>query len=321
MRLLPDHRSAATDQDGLLRLVRACLQRPELPPVPSDLGYPGFAAAAHCAQRLHRPGPTDPNERERLVAELRTMPRRAAASTHRAVRLPGGWNADLAPPEPHLDESLARALRQIPERNDGRAVTVHLTDWNDEQRDTVRAAADLLASLWPDMLAEMAVSVRQVAVLAGWGIDGFTDFAAHGAIFVNERRLAADAGGPPPRLRLAEALVHEGAHTRCNTAALAAPFLTPDGPASEALVATPLRADPRPLSGLFQQVVVLARCVMLYDLVLRDDPSPVPEIPARRDLLLSQGRKGVAVAQAHRAQLTRAGRDVLDEAAEVIGRA
>ncbi|MQY04341.1 hypothetical protein ACRB68_23940 [Actinomadura sp. RB68] len=171
------------------------------------------------------------------------------------------------------------------------------------------------------MHAELAVLVRQVAMLAGWGINGFTDFTTHGAIFVNERRLAPDSGGPPPRLRLAEALVHEGAHTRCNAAALTTPFLTPDGSASGALVGTPLRADPRPLSGLFQQVVVLARCVMLYDLVLREGASSEPQTAARRDLLLSQGRQGVAAAQAHRPELTRAGQDVLDEAAEVLCRA
>jgi hypothetical protein len=71
-----------------------------------------------------------------------------------------------------------------------------------------------MASVWPEMVAEMTAVVRQVALLRGYGIDGFTDFTTHGAIFLNERRLRPADDGLPAQVYLAEAWVHEATHNR-----------------------------------------------------------------------------------------------------------
>jgi hypothetical protein len=43
----------------------------------------------------------------------------------------------------------------------------------------------LIKRIWPAMHAEIATVVRQIARLAGPGINGFTDFATHGVVYVN----------------------------------------------------------------------------------------------------------------------------------------
>ena len=152
----------------------------------------------------------------------------------------------------------------------------------------------------------------------GGGIDGFTDFRVHGAVFVNRRRFAT--GRPiPAEIRVAEALVHEGTHTRCNAAALGRPFLLPAGTDDDLLVLTPLRPDLRPLNGLFQQVVVLARCLSLYDR-LAGAGNGGEAVAARRDKLLAQSRQGLGTIGAHRARLAPHGLEVLGEAEAVMAR-
>lgn len=321
MRITPDQVASAGDQHRVTRLVRACLTRVLPPDEAAGLrpSYPGLVAAAHQAQRLWRVCEPPPAIRERFAADLRTVAVRARASDRRAARWRcADWWVDLPPPEPHLDESLARALKQIPPRSDEAPVTVTVTPWDPAHREVLRAATALLSAAWPQMLAEISTVVRQVALLDGWGIDGFTDFTTHGAIFVNSRRLRPADDGPPPEVRLAEALVHEATHSRCNAAALATPFLTADGHGDRSLLATPLRADPRPLAGLFQQVVVLARSVVAYDQILAG-PMPSDEaVRARRELLAAQGRRGAQTALAHRAGLSEEGRCLIEEAEELL---
>jgi len=89
----------------------------------------------------------------------------------------------------------------------------------------------------------------------------------------------------------------------------------------EKRVNTPLRADPRPLAGLFQQIVVLARSVQLYDrgIVHGADETETDQaraaIRARRDKLLGQGLDGVATAKGYAADFSPTGLQVVDEAA------
>ncbi|MGN5382316.1 YcaO-like family protein [Streptomyces lasalocidi] len=125
------------------------------------------------------------------------------------------------------------------------------------------------------------------------------------------RRLTDKADGLEGRFRLAEALVHEGTHNRCNAAAVSVPFLGATG--AEELLSTPLRADPRPLGGLFQQVVVLARSVLLYQR-LPDGAA----VRARQARLLDQGRRGTATLRSRSTVLTDTGRELLEQAEAVF---
>jgi HEXXH motif-containing protein len=207
--------------------------------------------------------------------------------------------------------ALSRALAQIPARPD-RVVDVHVADWTDSERTVFRAAARLLAQVWPQMLTELSVCIRQVALLRGYGITGFSDFTVHGAIFVNEERLTfGDRDSLPGPVRLAESLIHEGAHNRCFSAAVRDPFLPADN--SDARVSTPLRADPRPLWGLFQQLVVLCRSTHLYQRL-----GPAAPIQGRYEVLITQARQALGTLRAHADQLTDHGRAVLAEASTAV---
>lgn len=342
MRIEPDAGPAARDEDRLSDLVAGILtwagcaagtwQR-------DDLRYPGLHALAHRLQRARRERPSPP-DRERTSERVRTVVLRSRDSAARArwAAEHTGWAVDLAPPgERHLEESVLRALRQAPEpaagtgarahgrpsgsggsggtRTDGgspAARTAAVADWSAGQRGVLEEAWRTLRTVWPQMAAELEVTLRQVVLLGGWGIDGFTDFTVHGAVFVNSRRLAdQEPDGPAGRFRLAEALVHEGAHNRCDAAAVSAPFLRASG--AEELLSTPLRSDPRPLSGLFQQVVVLARSVLLYRR-LPDGPA----VRARHVLLLDRGRRGAATLRSREGALTDAGRELLEQAEAVF---
>jgi hypothetical protein len=153
--------------------------------------------------------------------------------------------------------------------------------------------------------------VAALTVQAGFA----ADFGAHGAVFINRRRLD-DGEGMPGRIRYAEHLAHESTHVRLHAAAGARPFLLAPGDRS-VLVKTPLRDDPRPLNGLFQQFVVLSRCRRLFHRMLASDqlrPEECGPAAARRELLAGQAAPTADLLAQRRAALTERGWQVLDEA-------
>jgi hypothetical protein len=338
MRVEPDDCSVGADQGALVRTVRSRLEHAATTPLlrqaldralparapgeaPPPL-YPGLMTAAHRVRSVPGPVAEGANGREDRIppgfdAELSAVLERADASTRRAhPPLAGTWQLDLPPAEPHLAESVRRALAQIPCRTDI-TPSADVVGWRDTERAVAAEAAEAIRRVWPGMFAELATVVRQLALLAGPSINGFTDFATHGAIYLNRSRLAVGRDGLPGYVRLAEALVHEATHSRCNAASVSTRFLAEDG-AGENLVNTPLRADPRPLSGLFQQIVVIARSVRLYDLVLDRvadrRAGDGAALSSRRNTLCEQGVRGLRTARAHADALSEAGLAVLDEA-------
>ncbi|MET8579005.1 HEXXH motif-containing putative peptide modification protein [Streptomyces sp. NPDC005012] len=233
----------------------------------------------------------------------------------------GRWAVDLAVPAPHLAAAVRRALASIPRRPEtttgleGPGAAVR--GWEPGQAAVLAETAERLDQVWPAMLAELRESVSQIVLLDGRAIDGFTDFTTHGAVYVNTARLTTGRDGLPGWVRLADALVHEGTHTRCNAAAFSTPFLVT---ATDAVpsVMTPLRPDPRPLTGLFQQTVVLVRQTVLYRLLHRRAPlsdSQREAVAARRNRLLTKAFQGVDTLGRHRAALTPAGEAVHAHAA------
>ncbi|MEA2186383.1 MAG: hypothetical protein QOK16_1394 [Solirubrobacteraceae bacterium] len=332
MRVQPDATQAAEERDAAGRILSAVLDRVAAqlldesvprPDIPSEtLGYPGLFAAAYEAQAACRAGQLPPEERRRLASRLQNAVQRASDSDVRATGSDcRAWPVDLAPPEKHLAESLARAVAQVPQRPDRREAlaALRVVGWSQADRAVFCETACLLAEAWPAMLAELRTVVRQVVLLDGFGVDGFTDVATHGAIYVNAARLGLDDAGLPGPVRLAEAVVHEGAHNRCNAAALSDPFLEDPKSGSEPVMMTPLRQDPRPLTGLLQQLVVLVRSLLLYDRLLGGSNLSAAAV-ARREKLRGQAGEALRVIGAHVGRLTDHGRSVVAEAEELLAR-
>ncbi|MFJ2775144.1 aKG-HExxH-type peptide beta-hydroxylase [Kitasatospora sp. NPDC087315] len=352
MDIEPNAAEAARDQRGVCRLTLGALRRatlavpaPAPAPVPGadgpaapphhppalaarhpgltadDLGHPAVIELAHTAQRALRSGPLTPERHDELAARLDT-----ALALARAVpgRDCGGrpWRLELAGPQPHLSRSVARALADTPPapaagaRNGAAPATSEVRAWTDTERATADEAIRLLAAVWPAMLDELTYTVRQIALLSGEAIEGFTDFTVHGAVFLGRERLTDEPDGLPAPLRLAEALLHEGTHQRCNAALISTPLWHRTAEQG-ALVATPLRADRRPLGGLFHQMVVLSRSASFYRRLLtgRSGPALDQELLRTR---YARHREDVGQAattlEAHRAALTDEGRRVLARA-------
>lgn len=331
MRVLPDETQAGEERTAACRILSLVLDRalaklpdgaPPLDVPTESLTFPGLFAAAYDAQAAGRAGRPSTADGERLSRALRGAVLRAHDSERRRAQSGcPAWAVDLAPAETHLRESLARAVGQVPQRPDRVAAlaALRICDWSAADRDAFCDATALLADAWPSMLAELRVVVQQVALIDGFGIDGFTDVATQGAVYVNRARLSANDAHLPGAVRLAEALVHEGAHNRCNAAALSEPFLAGAKSGSEPVVMTPLRADPRPLSGLLQQLVVLVRSVLLYDrLAPQTSTAAATAVDARATKLRSQAGEALRVIGGHTSRLSDHGRAVVAESRELL---
>ncbi|WP_424888944.1 aKG-HExxH-type peptide beta-hydroxylase [Streptomyces sp. XH2] len=317
MRIAPDARQSAEERTVLARMTRSSLARAGLTVTAAEAGHPAVTELAHLAQAALR---TDAPGGERL-ARLGRMLGRARAGIAAAPPSALPWPVETAAPGPHLERSVARARNSLP-RRDGDAGTPPestVVAWHDREVGTLRETVALLAAVWPEAHAELGGILAQIALLDGPAIDGFTDFTVHGAVFVRRDRLGPGADALPGPVRLAEALVHEGAHTRCNAASVAAqPFLRPARGDAQ-LVTTPLRVDARPLTGLFQQVVVLARSVLLYRRLLDTDMGApgTAAVRSRHARLARSATEGVRTLADHRDALTDHGLAVLEEAATV----
>ncbi|MFG2715445.1 aKG-HExxH-type peptide beta-hydroxylase [Streptomyces goshikiensis] len=314
MQVAPDARQAAVDRGELTRRMSLVLERAALPLPPAQvLHRPAVVEVVHMVQRELRSGPLGPDRLRELETRLVLGPAPMCAPVD---------------PQDHLSRSVARALRSVPVRADvrGRPAVSAVAGWQAGERRMLEEALTLLEEVWPQGAAETRETVAEVALLDGHAIEGFTDFTVHGAILVNRTRLREGANGLPGPVRCAEALVHEGAHTRCNAAASMEPFLLPDPGAADGtdpaggsdglLMSTPLRADPRPLGGLFQQAVVLARSVLFYRrLSVAGAGAAALERHAK---LADGGAMAVRTLAAHADSLTPRGRRLLEECASVL---
>ncbi len=330
MRICPDAVTAGQDQAAIFRIVCtivesgiSCNADPDRrlrSMLVSHLSHPAVIAAAHALQRATRSGTITPEKQQVLAEQVRQAIACASDGAQQTSSSDGMWGSvDLAVPQPHLRGSVMRALAVIPARggDDCMRVGSEVTFWRHSDRVVFCKAVDLLDAAWPQMLAELREMVRQVVLLRGDAIEGFTDFAVHGSVMINQARLATGNTGLPGPVRLAEALVHEGTHTRCNAAQLVRPFLRPASGDGE-LVMTPLRADPRPLAGLFQQLVVLVRSALLYRRLPVGKGSGAAAHRARLDRLVGQAHQSAETLARHREVLTSHGQEILAEATPLL---
>lgn len=284
-----------------------------------DSKYPGACELSFVVQAATR-GSVSPQVREHHAAMVRDIAARSTASIRRASQSPcASWRVDLAPVEPHLQRSLSRAAAKLPPCSGMNSTEAQLAHWHETDRETMCATGCLLKSVWPQMLAELAVGVQQIALIQGT-IGGFSDFVTHGAVFIDQRQLDLGDDGRTGQVRFAESLVHEGAHVRAHAATFSAPFLV-DMHDESVLVQTPLRSDPRPLNGVFQQLLVLTRCALLYDRILAastPDLEGRTAVQARRNQLYEQGRSVIPVLRKHRSALTDCGAATVEEAAQTL---
>ena len=96
------------------------------------------------------------------------------------------------------------------------------------------------------------------------------------------------------------------------------------GQGAPAMLATTLRCDPCPLSGLFQQLVVLVRCVSLYDRFLQYGAFDIFErqvLEVRGDVLRGQADQALATIQSQADALTGYGQDLVTQAGDLLGQA
>ena len=109
MRLLPQAGEWLPDQDAGARVLRGVLGRASVDVSRQDpaAGYPGLWALAY---RLQGAGPPGPGDVEAILEAARRSAERARCSGCPALPI------DLTAPEPHLTESLARAVAQAPRR-------------------------------------------------------------------------------------------------------------------------------------------------------------------------------------------------------------
>ncbi|MEV7238900.1 HEXXH motif-containing putative peptide modification protein [Streptomyces sp. NPDC051020] len=307
MSIAPHAEDAFAERAHLLQHIQRLLpsDQGETSPLPADLlSYPGFISHAYEISADLAP-----------AADLAEVRRHADASAARTKVSPcSAWAVDLPAREPHSAATLQRAIQQLDSLiSTGHRVDVTIAQWSDQERRTFCAASCFLAEHWPAMLDELRHTVRQVTLLDGVGIAGFSNITAHGVIFLNRQRLRAGSDGLPGVLRLLEGLVHEGTHNRYNAADLHTPFLIPGTGAQAPVVQTPLRPDPRPLMGLFQQLIVLVRCIELYARFTAAATNGTA-IQDRQAVLSRQAYEAYAECEKHRALLTDAGAQILADA-------
>jgi hypothetical protein len=187
-----------------------------------------------------------------------------------------------------------------------------------QARDAIGAALSLLESAAPELAAEIRALIGEIVLVAG-GVnensrfDGATAFACWGALFLN-----ADEHGD--RIEAVDGLAHESAHALLFGHTLGHP-LVENGP--DERHASPLRADPRPLDGIYHATFVSARMHHAHGRILASGLLSAEETARARDGLASSRAAfadGHATLQRH-ARMTPIGEKLMAEAAAAMAAA
>jgi HEXXH motif-containing protein len=139
-------------------------------------------------------------------------------------------------------------------------------------RDTVDAAAEVLGRVWPEAAEEFRTLVRAIVYVEGDGFGSATIPKAFGAVYTSEEYV----GSTPAAF---EMLLHETGHHSLYLRNSFARFVVNGAD----MAGHPLRADPRPVSGVVHSAHALAR--MATGLTRwANEPDAPDEVLHRRDV-------------------------------------
>jgi hypothetical protein len=235
---------------------------------------------------------------EALLAEIAGAPNRAAALVVR----------DLA--DPKADPIAERYVRLI---DSDPTVSFEVLppppDVAAACREKIAAALALLDTGDPALAAEIRVLIGEIVLAVGvedpkaLTFDGASSFMLWGSLVLNAR-------GPKTPLEMAEALAHESGHNLLFGLCADGALVEND---DEAVFASPLRPDPRPMDGIVHATYVTARmhrAVLALERAGVLDAAAVAE--AHRSLAAHRRAfaEGMAVIEAH-GRLTGRGRAIL----------
>jgi HEXXH motif-containing protein len=215
---------------------------------------------------------------------------------------------DLGGPE--LGEETARYLRMLNSGEPGEpAMRPPSPEAAAGMRTRLAAGLRLLDTALPDLAGEIRGLVRQIVIVgsapgAGCQIDGGSHYQLWGALFLN-------ADFHPDSVAVAEALAHESAHCLLFGLCIEEPLVR--NPDSQRF-ASPLRADPRPMDGIFHATFVAARMHWTMSALAGSGHLDAEQAAAARARagedagLFRDGHETIA----RHAELTPLGREVID---------
>jgi hypothetical protein len=248
----------------------------------------------------------DPGQQRRLYDLLPQVEQDVTASRARAVANLArvGAEVDLG----GADEAVATSFQRCKETTAlvPQDITLYRVPTDEVAVANLRAGYDLVARLWPEEYQDIQDCIQKIVLFdeqRSGGLMGFTDFRYHGAIFVRSK-VIRDAQSA---VEVADQLVHEAAHARLNTY-LATYTLILNAP--DELYSSPLRNDPRPLLGVFQQMYVLSRLTQLYSRVCAEQPQWASTLAETRADL----EQALAIVQTH-ATLSEEGSELVESIA------
>lgn len=168
--------------------------------------------------------------------------------------------------------------------------------------DVLRESLSLVASHLPELREEMALFVQSI-VPVGYDAEKHLSASYREAIGTVYMTLH------PRLLTMAEALVHEFSHNKCN-----ALFELDDvlSNAFSPLVRSPVRPDPRPLHGVLLAVHAFVPVARLYEKMLASGDPRGRGSEARFAEVIAINREGTEVLRAH-ARPTAIGQGLMDE--------
>jgi HEXXH motif-containing protein len=181
---------------------------------------------------------------------------------------------------------------------------------NEHCRRRVGEALSLLHQGYPELHAELQAILREVVIAASPELDAALEFDGASS-FLLWGSIALNARGHETRLDTLEALVHESAHCLLFGLSSAERLLQND---NQPRYSSPLRADPRPLDGIFHATFVTARMHHAVAMLLRKEVLSDQEVAQAKYSLtqhVAAFSDGAATLKEH-ATFTSLGRTVFD---------
>jgi len=187
---------------------------------------------------------------------------------------------------------------------------------SEKSRKAINAAFALMDQGDPELADEIRALLREVVLAAGserpgeWTFDGASSFMLWGGILINANR----DDGP---LAMVQMLAHESSHNLLFGFS-ADESLIENSP--EARYASPLRADPRPMDGIYHATFVTARMYRAVRTLLDSGVLNAEQrVQAEKELAENERlfRKGIATVVEH-ARCTPAGQKVIRSAIDYM---